>query len=87
MDGQEHGSRALKLVNQSLLLTASWLAVKQHSQPLLPSQSLSPSSRASPPPPPLAEDNPLSPVSRQPSLDPLCGLESVPLLYTSSGMS
>ena len=24
--------------------------------------------------------------ARQPSLDPLCGLESVPLLYSSSGM-
>lgn len=65
--------------------------MKQISQPLLPSQQQSYSSPLASPPP---EDPPCSPVrgvsphpatARQPSLDPLCGLESVPLLYSSSG--
>ena len=65
--------------------------VKQISQPLLPSQSYSsPSPHQSPPPeePPCSPGGGVSPhptTSRQPSLDPLCGLESVPLLYSSSG--
>lgn len=59
--------------------------VKQHSSPVLPY-----SPRTSPPPAPPKEEpvDPLPPPSgpdRQPSLDPLCGLESVPLLYSSSG--
>jgi len=52
-------------------------------------KSFSPSPIPSPPP----EEHPISPApvsphpetSRQPSIDPLCGLESVPLLYSSSG--
>lgn len=58
--------------------------VKQHSSPVLPY-----SPRTSPPPAPPKEEpvDPLPPSApdRQPSLDPLCGLESVPLLYSSSG--
>jgi len=55
--------------------------VKQHSSPVLPY-----SPRTSPPPAPPKEEpaDPLPPSApdRQPSLDPLCGLESVPLLYS-----
>jgi len=64
--------------------------VKQHSQPLLPSQQSYTPPCSSPPPKeeprdPL-EHQPHAPApARQPSLDPLCGLESVPLLYSSSG--
>jgi len=59
--------------------------VKQRSQPVLPSQqtfsySNSSSPRHSPPP-----ASPPAPPDRQHSLDPLCGLESVPLLYSSTG--
>jgi len=58
--------------------------VKQHSSPVLPYSS---PVRVSPPPcPPPKEEppdpQPLGPGDRQPSLDPLCGLESVPLLYS-----
>jgi len=64
--------------------------VKQHSQPLLPSQRSYSPPHSSPPPKeeprdPLEHQPHAPPPARQPSLDPLCGLESVPLLYSSSG--
>jgi len=64
--------------------------VKQHSQPLLPSQQSYSPPRSSPPPKeeprdPMDQPSHAPPPARQPSLDPLCGLESVPLLYSSSG--
>jgi len=71
--------------------------VKQHSSPLLSAQTFPPSPRSSPPPkteppdplvsPPLGGTTfpGPSPTARQPSLDPLCGLDSIPLLYSSSG--
>jgi len=71
--------------------------VKQHSSPLLPSQSYS-SPHNSPPPAPPPKEEPRDPLgsppqapqpahhapppARQPSLDPLCGLDSIPLLYS-----
>lgn len=70
--------------------------VKQHSSPILPYNSPPRSSPPPPPkevlpPPPLKSPDPPpkeppepkpSLPDRQPSLDPLCGLESVPLLYS-----
>jgi len=65
--------------------------VKQGSQPILPSErTISFSNSSSPHPSPPPPDEPYTPPQinktpdRQPSLDPLCGLESVPLLYSST---
>ena len=59
--------------------------VKQHSHPLLSPASSQlkeePQDENTPAPPSSVSSTP----ARQPSLDPLCGLESVPLLYSSSG--
>lgn len=66
--------------------------VKQRSQPTLPSERTISFSNSSSPhhSPPPSDPEPYIPPQisktpdRQPSLDPLCGLESVPLLYSST---
>ena len=56
--------------------------VKQHSYPILTSIQTSSTSQ---PKDEQSLDTSVAMPARQPSLDPLCGLESLPLLYSSSG--
>ena len=56
--------------------------VKQHSYPILSSIQTSSTSK---PKDEQSLDTSVAMPPRQPSLDPLCGLESLPLLYSSSG--
>lgn len=62
-------------------------AVKHHSHSLLAAvQNSTPTQlKEEPMEPGESQDTSVATPARQPSLDPLCGLESVPLLYSSSG--